>query len=203
MSEHSDYKRTLQTAASELSSLIEEVEELDARRDKITSRIVALREMVFAMSNVVGEDPKITYPELFPELIEPETGFTDAVREVLKSSNKYFSPVDIRDTLLERGFFVGKSYRNPLAAIHQILKRLVGSKEIEPKDENTKLYRWKKIEGTPLPAHGAGGGGLSVRRGSGGDPKPVSPFAPTVSAGAFVRTALEAIEEMKKKDEKK
>jgi hypothetical protein len=155
VSEETDYKRTLETATAELSDLIEEAEELDDRREKVERRIAALRNMVLATSHVLGEDPQLTYPELFPETIEPEIGFTDAVREVLKSSNKYLSPVDIRNTLRDRGFNLEK-YRNPLAAIHQILKRLVeNSKEVERHpDENRKLFKWKQVTGTPwLPQH--------------------------------------------------
>lgn len=226
VSEQSDYRRTLETATAELSGLIEEAEELDDRRDKLTNRISALRDIVFALSNVLGIDPKLTYPELYPESIEPETGFTDAIREVLKSSNKYLSPVDIRNELRERGFNLMK-YRNPLAAIHQILKRLAIGNEIEKHpDEEKKLYRWSN-KGIRVLGSTASGGtrvlgstagtGVSAQEdarprlarpkpGNGGDPKPVGapwdiPLAPPKLSPDYLKQ--KAMVDAEKKDLKK
>jgi len=155
VSSNLDYKDILNRSARELSELIEQREELDDIREKLAQRINGLRDLVFALSNVLNQDPYKTHPEVFPELIEPETGFTDAVREVL--TDEYQSPVDIRDELKRRRYNLEK-YRNPLAAIHQILSRLESSGEVK-KHEEKKLYKRQRVsDGTLLPAHGAGGG---------------------------------------------
>lgn len=156
--DNAEYKVMMNKAVLELDDLVEELEVLDDKREKVQRRIFSLRDLIFALSNVLGEDPYKTRPELFPELIEPETGFTDAVREVL--SDEYQSPVDIRDELKRRRFNLEK-YRNPLAAIHQILSRLVASKEVEQHEEK-KLY--KRMGGTLLPSHGYGGGAPILTR---------------------------------------
>jgi len=164
MSDDLDYRKTRDKAAGELSGLMEMLEAIDHRRQIVTSRINALRDMVFATSNVLGENPYMTHPELFPELIEPEVGFTDAIREVLKTSITYLSPVDIRNELQRRKFDLEK-YKNPLAAIHQILRRLDAAKEIEKHpDDDKKLYRWRVNQNIRF---APSGGDMRTKRGGG------------------------------------
>ncbi len=160
MNDHLDYNDLLHRAARQLSGLMEDRETVDDMREKLTHQINGLRDIVFALSGLLDVNPHTAYPELFPELFEPETGFTDAVREVLKTSDKYLSPVDIRDELKRRLFNLDK-YKNPLAAIHQTLKRLVDGAEIERHpDEEKKLYKWKSPQGFKPLTQSASGKGL-------------------------------------------
>ncbi|HEV2705331.1 MAG TPA: hypothetical protein VGV59_05370 [Pyrinomonadaceae bacterium] len=138
------YQDALRTATDELSELMEQREELQSRLYQIQHRINVLRDGIFGLCTMVGEDPYTTRPELFGnDEAAPEVGFTDAVRAVLRNSGKFLTPVDVRDELRRTGFDVDK-YRNPLASIHQILRRLVKSDEVETnEDEEKKVYRWK------------------------------------------------------------
>lgn len=138
------YKQSLDVAISELTDLCRQRDDLDAERDTIDRRINKIRDGVFALSTLVDINPYEEFPELFPDMIDPETGFTDAVREVLKATYTSLSPTEVRDELRRKGFNLDK-YKNPLPSIHKILERLYAGEEVEmnPREGKT-VYKWKR-----------------------------------------------------------
>ena len=145
------YRQAIDTAAQELGELMKRHEELETELEHVQDRIETLQFGLTALGAVSGIDPRQEYPDLYPEEMTPDLGFTDAVREALKSANPImiFSPVLVRDELQKRGFDLTK-YRNPLASIHTILKRLRASDEvIAHLDESTGkyLYSWNRSKG--------------------------------------------------------
>lgn len=169
------YKSALELGVQELADLMREREELDARREELSERIARVRQGVLGLSALAGYNPQaleMQYPHLFPDLLDSDIGLTDAVRKVLQANGKFMTPVGVRTGLRTLGFDIGR-YKNPLASIHTVLKRLKDAGEVEPGliEDNT-AYKWK--EGTRLPAHGPGGGTPQVvRPGNGRDPQPV------------------------------
>lgn len=73
-----------------------------------------------------------------------EVGLTDTVRNVLKAADDALTPVQVRDGVIRMGKNEN-DYTNLLASVHNILKRLVISKEVKKidSDEGT-FYSWGK-----------------------------------------------------------
>jgi hypothetical protein len=128
------YKDAFEKAIQELFTLTARRNALDDQREELNARLDQLRKGALGLSSMCGEDPKSVeqaYPELFPQLIEPEIGLTEAIRIVVKSNiGKKMTPVEIRRGLLNIGFDLSR-YRNPLATIHITLRRLSDNHEIE------------------------------------------------------------------------
>lgn len=119
------HKRSYDAAVKELSELMENREMLESELEAVDSKILKLQWAVRGVGNLCNANPETEYPHLFPESASPDIGFTDAIREVLQTEpgEEFFTPVNVRTVLEHRGFDL-KKYKNPLASIHTILKRL-------------------------------------------------------------------------------
>ena len=128
------YRDAFQKAMQELSELTAQRKTLDDHRKELDARLVQVRKGALGLGSMCGQDPRSvesTYPDLFPQRIEPEVGLTEAIRIVMKSQKgKTLTPIEMRTGLLNIGFDLGK-YRNPLATIHITLKRLCDNGEIK------------------------------------------------------------------------
>jgi predicted nuclease with TOPRIM domain len=145
------YREAFETSVQELSALINEREELETMRELLERRIEKLRHAIVGLGGLCGETAETInskWPDLFPDKVQEITGLTDAIREILSShAEHYLSPVHVRDLLKEMGFDTGK-YKNVLASIHTVLKRLLGQGEVlDSSDEGRVVYRWNnKVE---------------------------------------------------------
>lgn len=143
------YTAALNDALSELSSLMSERETMEERIETIDRRISRLRRAAFGVALLCdksGVRLSREHPELFPDSGGEDTGMTDAVRQVLKSTNYFFSAVEIRDKLRFRDYDISK-YKNVLASIHTILKRLKDQDEVtEGSRGGRTTYRWKNLK---------------------------------------------------------
>ena len=140
-----DYKKSLEAAIQELSTLMEREEKAEAKLEEIRGRVRVVRQGIYGLARMCNAEPEFEYPHLFPDSNKPDVGFTDAVREVLRSHTpNYLSPVGVRNELQDKGFDLA-GYKNPLASIHTILKRLekMGQAEILVL-EGTAHYTWKR-----------------------------------------------------------
>jgi hypothetical protein len=140
------YRDAIDAAIQELSELMKKEEELREELEQVEERTSRLRLAVYAMSEVSGIPAEYERPELFPEFIAADTGFTDAIRQVIVNTYPQFvTPVSLRDALQKRGFDIAK-YSNPLASIHTILKRLRDKGEVEEHADDTgkMMYLWGK-----------------------------------------------------------
>jgi hypothetical protein len=123
----SGFPNALAEARENLERLLRERQQLDIRIAKMEQVVAALRSYVEP-----GDDESAT------------TGFTDAVRRVLKGTIEKgpLSPTQIREGMLAMGFELSR-YNQPLATIHVVLKRLVKSTEArEIGDSESKRYWW-------------------------------------------------------------
>jgi hypothetical protein len=127
------YKQSFDSAIEELAELMAEREEVETRREQIERRVNLLREAILGFAWLCG---KSSYevakerPELFPDTASPDVGFTDAIRSVFRDDrDSSHSAIGIRDYLDFTGFDIAK-YKNVLASIHSILKRLKNKGEI-------------------------------------------------------------------------
>jgi predicted nuclease with TOPRIM domain len=146
------YQDTFEAALEELSLLISEREELDAKRNVLDTRIYKLREAVMGLGSLCDKSPDAIsreWPELFPDRIPPDIGLTDAVREIFKAyPNSYLSPVFIRDGMKTLGFELSK-YNNVLASIHTTVKRLREQGEVvESNRDGRVVYKQRGNQGS-------------------------------------------------------
>ena len=97
-----------------------ELERLLQERTRLDARILQLQQdirHVARMVDVTVDDP-IT-----------QLGLTDAIRYVIQHAGKHLTPVDVRDELLKR-YCDPEDYRNLLASVHTVMKRLERAGEI-------------------------------------------------------------------------
>jgi hypothetical protein len=116
-----------------------ELERLLQERTRLDARILPLQHdirHVARMVDVTVDDP-IT-----------QLGLTDAIRYVIQHAGKHMTPVDVRDELLKR-YCDPEDYRNLLASVHTVMKRLERAGEI--KFDGTKA-EW--TGGFPMPLIG-------------------------------------------------
>lgn len=129
------YTLIYRESIDDLSAALEEKESLEDRLQEVIAKIDDLRQVAYSTANMCGVDPRVEYPSLFLEETSLDIGFTDAIRGVF-SPGVGMSPVQVRNRLRAGGFDL-KGYKNPLATIHTILKRLVKAGElfVMPQDE--------------------------------------------------------------------
>ena len=141
------YKQSFDTAINELSELVKELNDLDDRRETVSERILKVRRGVIALSPLIGEDPKNIerkFPELFPNVIPPDTGLTEAVRKILMSSAQPLTPTGVRSELEKAKFDLNK-YKNPLASIHTTLKRLAETDGFQVVNNDSVTRYWRVL----------------------------------------------------------
>jgi hypothetical protein len=144
------YDNALQQAIAELSDVMSERESLVERIEDTDQRIMRLRRGAMGLGALCGRTPgtlSSQYPDLFPDNIDPDTGLSDAVRDILRIDPRtYYSPVDVRNRLRDKGYEIGK-HKNVLASIHTVLKRLKNQDELkEANREGRTVYQWIERE---------------------------------------------------------
>jgi hypothetical protein len=87
---------------------------------RLEAEVAALKQTIAAIAPLVGE--------------AVPSGLTDAIRTILAKADGPLSASEIRDRLSGMGFDM-KSYSNPLATIHTILRRLTDSDEAHVQKE--------------------------------------------------------------------
>lgn len=119
-----DFRAALDNTLKHLADALGRRETLQLQLAEIDGRIDDLGEAAISIGRLCGIDPQTTYPELFPQHADPEIGFTDAVRQVFDNApEQWYEPVSVRDELARLKFPLER-YKNPLASIHTILRRL-------------------------------------------------------------------------------
>jgi predicted nuclease with TOPRIM domain len=142
------YREAFETTIGELTALLNERRELESMLVLIERRLDKLRHAALSLGEICGETIETInsrWPGLFPDNALENAGLTGAVREVLcDNRGQYLSPVHIRELLKEMGFDTGR-YKNALASIHTVLKRLLAQKAVvDVTNEGKVLYKWNQ-----------------------------------------------------------
>ncbi|PYP83892.1 MAG: hypothetical protein DMG65_23575 [Candidatus Angelobacter sp. Gp1-AA117] len=122
-----DYEGWLKTAEERLETLYEQKAAIEEEINKLEEGIRGFAPLV-KRSNV---------------WFGPEAGLTDAIRAILKlEPSRCYSATAMRDELLNRG--TSLTQKNPMAAIHQTLARLVdrGEAKIHTFSPGHNLYQF-------------------------------------------------------------
>ena len=143
------YRETI----DDLSAQVDEKASLEERLEEVRSSIYKLRQIANSLSSYRGLDPKKEYPHLFVDNLELDQGITYRVRDCFKPGVG-LSATQVRDALVRSASFDLKDYKNPLATIHTILKRLMKAGELfvvpsEHEDEPT-VYMMPPAETIPV-----------------------------------------------------
>jgi len=126
-----DYKSSYAAAKAELARVENEKLELQSRIEECEKKSVALIETMRALAPLAGEKP----PEaLAVDSDSPPAGMTDCIRAILTKAEEPLTASEIRESLESIGFDM-KSYSNPLATVHTILRRLGEAGEVESAHE--------------------------------------------------------------------
>jgi hypothetical protein len=142
------FKRALFAARVEREKVTKQAMELDRQRALIHRQVTQLNQTIHGLAVLCGEE-NIDDPEMVIEGIAPEMALADACRKVLSASDRYMSPVRVRNELQLAHYPL--TSKNPLAAIHGILKRFEASGEAESLPMGRKTgYRLKRL-GPDLP----------------------------------------------------
>ena len=144
------YREAFETTLEELTALLKERQELESMQALLDRRIDKLRNAAIGLGEICGESfesMNSRWPGLFPDITPEISGLTDAVREALSNNRgQYLSPTHIRELLKEMGFDIGK-YKNALASIHTVLKRLRAQQEVvDVTNEGKVVYKWNKAQ---------------------------------------------------------
>jgi hypothetical protein len=110
-----NYKLALQAAEAEMRDLLQE-------RSNIDARLGSLKQTIEGLSALIQEQPKL-------DKGFDDAGISDAIRALLHVSKVPLSPVQIRGSLVGRGFDLS-DYANPMSVIHNTLKRLESQGEL-------------------------------------------------------------------------
>ncbi len=156
-----DWKQALHAARIEHEQLMEQRDVLDAKqadldteREMLEKRILQLQQTISSLSELTGETgwQKALHRKggMLSGKLDNMT-LSNAIRKVLQSANKYWTPIEVRDMLQLQGYQMS-AYSNALASIHAVLKRLKDSGEVNriAGADGKAMYRWK-AEVTPLP----------------------------------------------------
>ncbi len=146
-----DWKQALRAARTEHHQLLQQRDEIDAKqaeldieRETLEKRILQLQQTIASLSELVGESNFEKALARKPMLAIDNLTLAKAIRAVLASANKYWTPIEVRDMLQLQGYQL-QTYTNALASIHAVLKRLHDSGEairIAGADGKA-MYRWK------------------------------------------------------------
>jgi hypothetical protein len=130
-----DWKQIVDGAQAEIESLEIQREEIDRRIAHLKRTIVAAKPLSEAIM------PGL----IVPGIIEIESeGITDACRNVLRSSQKWMSPLSVRAALEANGLDLSKQ-RNAMASVHAVLKRLKAKHEAKTAvaSDGGTVYKWR------------------------------------------------------------
>lgn len=156
-----DWKQTLYKARQEHGALIQKRDEIDTKqaeldveRERLETRILQLQKTIDSLSEMVGETrtaralARVTLSGQYDNL-----KLAEAIRKVLQSVDKYWTPISVRDVLKAQQYDLS-GYTNEMASIHAVLKRIYESGEaLRLADADGKaMYRWKPEPSRERPA---------------------------------------------------
>ncbi len=108
-----NYKQTLDEARKELANAI-------GQRDYWNLQIVRLQDLVRALSSLVSDHEKL---KEYDAEIQKYVDIMQAVEAVINRADHHLTPLNVREQLVFYGYDLSH-FANPMAMIHQTLKRL-------------------------------------------------------------------------------
>ena len=139
------YRGALFAARVEREKLFVERGAIDHQRAEIEKQIKQLDQTILGLKALSGEVDLDATHEV-PDL-QNTMSLADACRAVLNASDRYLSASRIRHELAHAKYPLDERSKNPLSAIHGILKRFVESGEAQSLEIEGKIgYRLNRVE---------------------------------------------------------
>ena len=145
------WRQALANARNERQTLITEREALEARQATIEQRVLQLEQTINSLSDLLGEHDPANPLKGFGAAFIAHLTLSGACEEVLKSSGRYMTPIEVREALRDKKYDFSK-HTNILASIHGVLKRLAEQENAVTTTNllGDKVYRWNAAK-KPLP----------------------------------------------------
>jgi len=140
---------------------------LDAVEVRLNA-LIALRELLNREIGGLQDAQKILKPlyemrevasiPSIEEFVEAsEIGITDSVRAALRNNaGRKLTAMQVRDVMVVGGFDLSKEkYKNPMATIHQVIRRLVDSGQVRSYPQgNDRVFQWAEKPTQPATVSG-------------------------------------------------
>ena len=124
------WRAALKTAEEQYEACQTRLNALDVERADLLEEMKRLQQAISAITPLASEHPEDVLSKwLTAYTPDPDSGLADAIREVLNTSQRYMTAIEIRD-VLEASKYDLTQHSNPLASIHGILKRFEDSGEV-------------------------------------------------------------------------
>lgn len=121
------FRRALFAARVERDKLLKEARELDKYREALEFYIHHVEQSIHGLCVLLGEDELATDED---KLHLAGLPLADACRKIMEATNRFMTPIRVRNGLRLAKYSL-KEHKNPLAAIHGVLKRFEESGEAE------------------------------------------------------------------------
>jgi hypothetical protein len=131
-----DFTKTWWDLHAERQKVITRRTELETELAEVTNKLRHLHEVL----NHLAPLAELPY---YDDSDIANLGTTDAVRCVLKNSDKRLSAQDIREQLTLKGYDLS-GLSAPMASIYTILRRLADDEVEREKEDGRVYYKWKK-----------------------------------------------------------
>jgi hypothetical protein len=132
-----DYNELLDQAFKEYGELVRERREIDWK-------VAQKEQFIIATINMLPDDKKNSWLDLYDKLSGEPVTLSDAIRSVLQASpKKSHTATEVRDALRKLKFDFSQYTTNPLSSVHAALKRLKPEEAEVTKTEGVMAWRWK------------------------------------------------------------
>jgi hypothetical protein len=135
-------KTALDQSLQKLGELTWKKITLNMQMAAVDQEIAKLRPKIIGLAALSDEPPK---DELFDLFIQETAGkgLTDSIKDALMGADDFMTPIQVRDALIRTGYEITGKYANPLAVIHNLLKRLAASKKLITRTAGSGTeYKW-------------------------------------------------------------
>src|SRR5688572_1103345 len=117
------WRAALKTAEEQYEACQTRLNALDGERVELLEEMKRLQQAISAITPLAAEHPEDALNKFLTEYTpDADSGLADAIREVLNTSQRYMTAIEIRD-VLEASRYDLAQHSNALASIHGILKR--------------------------------------------------------------------------------
>jgi hypothetical protein len=141
-----EYKRLLEQAKMELATMEAHHNDLAQQVTDLEKRIETQREGIKGLALLCDQSNTVDLPPDAKKPLASVSGFTEAVRFVLKTCRaQQLTPVEVRNKLEYWGYDLTKYKSEFLPSLHKILQRLDQTGEIKPikaSTGKTVAYQW-------------------------------------------------------------
>jgi hypothetical protein len=112
------------------------------RRTELETELTEVRNKIRHLDEVLHHLAPLANLGFYDDEDMTGLGITDAVRYVLKNSDKRLSPQEIREQLIQKGYDLS-GLTAPMASIYTILRRLTDEEVEREKEDGRVYYKWK------------------------------------------------------------